>query len=363
MFKTILHASLIVGSVILPATVLAATPEPGTFTLTPQIGYYFFEGNQDVEDDVLFGLAPGYFLTRELAMEAVVQYVDTETDDTLNDEDLDGYLYHVDLLYHFNADDKLTPFVAAGLGGITLDDMPDGGDSAFLINYGAGLKYALTDALSLRGDVRHMVSFDDHYNNLAALVGITYSFGGSPTPRPKAQPVVRPAPVPPAPAAVSQPAPQPAVKDSDKDGVIDDLDRCPQTLAHFVVDNRGCPVMEEISVNLHVQFDHNKATIRPMYNSNLQEVGDFFKKAPNATAVIEGHTDSTGSAGYNQSLSQQRAEAVRLYLIENYGISPERLTAKGFGEEKPIASNVTESGRQTNRRVVATIQTMRRKMK
>jgi outer membrane protein OmpA-like peptidoglycan-associated protein len=76
----------------------------------------------------------------------------------------------------------------------------------------------------------------------------------------------------------------------------------------------------------------------------------IFKEYPNAKFSIEGHTDSVGAAKSNQLLSERRANAVRDYLIAN-GIAADRLTAQGFGEEKPIDSNNTKAGRANNRRV------------
>ncbi len=351
MKKYLLTSLALTGLTILPALSLAATPEPGTFTLTPQIGGYFFEGNQDLDDNIMFGLAPGYFFTRELAAELVIQYIDTETDFSSNNKDIDGWLYHVDLLYHFSPDNRLVPFIAAGVGGISVHDTPEGNDSSVQVNYGAGLKYALTENLDLRGDIRHMISFDDHVSNLAALVGLTYNFNQSVQPAP--EPIQKLTPV----------APAPIVLDSDGDGILDNLDQCPDTPTNLMVDAQGCPITEEISVDLRVKFDHDKANVKANYDAHCRKVADFLTTFPNATAIIEGHTDSTGSEEYNQQLSQQRAESVRQYFIDNFSIAPERLQAKGFGETSAIATNDTEAGRQDNRRVVATITTMRTKTK
>ena len=84
------------------------------------------------------------------------------------------------------------------------------------------------------------------------------------------------------------------------------------------------------------------------------------KTYPKTTAVIEGHTDNVGTAEYNQKLSDARANSVRQYLINNFGIKASRLTAVGYGLTKPIASNNTEEGRQENRRVQAVIKAMKK---
>ncbi|MCX8111880.1 MAG: OmpA family protein [Bacteroidia bacterium] len=99
----------------------------------------------------------------------------------------------------------------------------------------------------------------------------------------------------------------------------------------------------------NVFFDFDKAELKPESEAELLEVVRLLRMNPQWRVEIEGHTDSIGSAGYNQALSQRRAEAVRAYLIQQ-GISPERLTARGYGSSKPIADNRTEAGRALNRR-------------
>ncbi|MBW2180218.1 MAG: OmpA family protein [Deltaproteobacteria bacterium] len=107
------------------------------------------------------------------------------------------------------------------------------------------------------------------------------------------------------------------------------------------------------AIELRVEFDTNKSFVRPAYHERIKEVADYMNKHSDVDAVIEGHTDSRGSDQYNQSLSQRRADSVRQYLIDKFGISASRLTAKGYGESKPIADNNTAQGRQRNRRVIA----------
>lgn len=97
-------------------------------------------------------------------------------------------------------------------------------------------------------------------------------------------------------------------------------------------------------------FATNRATLAPGAMLSIDKLADILKQNPNEKVVVEGHTDSTGSASYNRQLSRQRAEAVRDALISR-GIDQERILARGFGESFPVASNDTEAGRQQNRRV------------
>ena len=85
----------------------------------------------------------------------------------------------------------------------------------------------------------------------------------------------------------------------------------------------------------------------------ISKVANFLKKYGGVSATVEGHTDANGSDQYNEKLSQSRANAVRDMLVSKYGIAANRLTAKGYGESKPIASNETVDGSAQNRRVVA----------
>lgn len=99
----------------------------------------------------------------------------------------------------------------------------------------------------------------------------------------------------------------------------------------------------------NIFFDYGKATLRPESNSELERLVKLMKDVPNLKIEISGHTDNTGSATFNETLSQQRAEAVVTYLTGK-GIAANRMVAKGYGSNQPVATNNTEDGRQQNRR-------------
>jgi OmpA-OmpF porin, OOP family len=100
-----------------------------------------------------------------------------------------------------------------------------------------------------------------------------------------------------------------------------------------------------------IRFRSGKSTIEPASFAVLAKVGEAIKLFPGASMVVEGHTDSEGSDSANLLLSQDRADAVRQYLISNLGIEAEKVSSVGYGEAKPIASNETETGRARNRRI------------
>jgi OOP family OmpA-OmpF porin len=124
-------------------------------------------------------------------------------------------------------------------------------------------------------------------------------------------------------------------------------------------------IIEKGRATLDIKFQTNKADIQPQYHEELARFADIIKRHPEFGSItIEGHTDSVGDAGYNQKLSQRRAESVRNYLITKLGVDAERLSAKGFGESKPIADNMVASGRLQNRRVEAAVDyTVEKKVK
>ena len=174
---------------------------------------------------------------------------------------------------------------------------------------------------------------------------------------PKPAPVVKPAPPPPPPKPSppppkpSPPPPPPPPKDSDGDGVTDDRDQCPNTPKGATVDARGCWVY---SGKEGVFFEFGKADIKADFYPLLDEAAEILKKNPTIKVEIQGHTDNMGSEAFNQTLSENRANAVKEYL-GGKGVSEDRLTTKGYNFSKPVASNDTEQGRAQNRRVEFTI--------
>ncbi len=135
--------------------------------------------------------------------------------------------------------------------------------------------------------------------------------------------------------------------DSDGDGVPDYKDQCPNTPAGAAVNALGC---QAAAVLEGVLFKLNSAELTDASKTKLNENAAKLNYSKGVSIEISGHTDSTGSAAYNKSLSQRRAESVLNYLV-NQGVSRDDLTAVGYGEEKPVATNSTAEGRQENRRV------------
>jgi len=103
-----------------------------------------------------------------------------------------------------------------------------------------------------------------------------------------------------------------------------------------------------------VLFDLNKADLKSSGMGNVGELAQFLQQNPDRKVIVEGYTDSTGSASYNQSLSERRADSVRMALVK-MGVDPARVVSQGYGKEYPVADNNSASGRAMNRRVEVTI--------
>ena len=139
--------------------------------------------------------------------------------------------------------------------------------------------------------------------------------------------------------------------------IVESKDYLKQTIALVV--EKGKPTVKDfelvkvgMSITLKgIYFDFNQATIKPESKPALDGAAKILKDNPTIKVEIQGHTDSVGSSAYNLKLSDSRAQAVVNYLVQNYGIDVNRLTAKGYGKTMPIADNSTAEGRALNRRV------------
>ena len=150
--------------------------------------------------------------------------------------------------------------------------------------------------------------------------------------------------------------------DSDGDGVYDGLDKCPETPGHLKVDLDGCPIeLSETETQLldtgmirtsSIRFASGTSDLSDASHAVLDEIAETLRHWPELSIEIGGHTDSQGAAAFNQTLSEQRAQAVLDDLLKRYGdLDAAQYSVKGYGEDAPIADNATRDGRAENRRV------------
>jgi outer membrane protein OmpA-like peptidoglycan-associated protein len=140
--------------------------------------------------------------------------------------------------------------------------------------------------------------------------------------------------------------------DTDGDSVLDKDDKCVDVKGTAA--NNGCPEVTEVAIKKlneyakTILFESGKASFQKQTFAVLQSITAILKEYPTAKFSIEGHTDDSGSVAFNQTLSENRASAVKNYLVEN-GIEADRLTAAGYGKSRPI--DKTKGGKANNRRV------------
>lgn len=362
MKKTFAVSILAAAAAGLSANVAAEGPWRASFG----VGLQTFDGGWDL-DDVATGVIG---IERQLSDDWGVEfrYMNSSPDHKYNSNiDADLNQGSLDLLRYYGGE-RWKPYAAIGLGHAEFDFDGAGDNAVTQANIGGGVRYLFDDNWSARLDLRAINSLDVEQTDGLVTLGVAYAFGDS-KPKPK------PAPI------------KPMEKDSDGDGVGDTKDRCANTPIGVVVNASGCPLdtdgdgvadykdkcpqtpagrqVDEMGckfvltrteqIRMEVNFVTNSAEIPAQYQAEIAKVADFLKKFGGVSAVIEGHSDSTGADAYNKTLSQRRADAVKAALVTRYGIDASRLTAIGYGEERPIATNDTREGRKQNRRVVAVL--------
>ncbi|MBE0599566.1 MAG: OmpA family protein [Desulfuromonadales bacterium] len=216
-FRLVMAAGMIFGLLAAPA---AAQIRPHAFYLSPQVGGYFFHGDQELKDAPMFSLGIGYHFSKNWSGEFTGAYVDTESK-IGSQQSVDLYLARFALLYHFRPEGRLVPHLTLGAGGLLFDGADGGSDLDAFIDYGVGLEYFINKSVSVMLQGRHMFTGENRhfegkeFQNFVATAGINFQIGGE-TERPE-------------------------VIDTDGDGVIDAFDRCPGTPLGVPVDGYGCP--------------------------------------------------------------------------------------------------------------------------
>jgi len=467
-------APVVLAAVLLLPLSARAETKAGSVEVTPFAGVNIFESRQNLENQIIFGGRLGYNITNHIGIEGTWDFIKTYVDDKNQRGSQQGaftsptdsvYItqYNLDLLYNFMPESWFNPYITAGYGLFHYSPKINNKNLSAL-DFGAGAKFWLSEHIALRADVRDNMIFDEHIHNVAMTMGVVFAFGGTPKTDKVAEPLdsdgdgvvdsLDKCPGTPAGVKVDKdgcpldsdgdgvpdyldkcpgtPAGTAVDKDgcpldSDRDGVTDSLDKCPGTPAGVKVDKDGCPLDSDgdgvpdyldkcpgtpvgvkvdqagcpldsdgdgvpdyldkcpgtpagvkvdkdgcppVVVPAHVKaaaaerfcskpaileihFDTDKSDIKPEYHDELKTVGDFLMYFPNAKGEISGHTDSIASYEYNQKLSERRAVSVEKYISTTFGINPGRITTKGYGEAKPIASNMEKAGRAMNRRIEA----------
>lgn len=334
---------LILG-LVLASSLLFGAQGDNKAEITATIGGVKPEGNLDMENSLIYGLRFGTYLEDkmfdilEFGFERAnsVDYENSNSETNIN-------RFFVDVIKEYDLSKDTALYALVGLGFENVrNPLFENEDDGFF-QYGVGLKHWINDDFALKAEVRHAITFERN-NNLFYTLGFTIPLGKKEKEAPVVEETPEPAPV------VKKEEPKPVVvdNDSDKDGVLNVDDKCPQTPLGKVVDDSGCTKL----IRLHVNFDYDKSNIKAAEMQKIIQVIEFMIANPEYTVVLDGNTDARGTQEYNMALGQRRADAVKKVLVQK-GIDSAKIMTRSFGEEKPVASNETAEGRAENRRVDA----------
>ncbi|MCL9819540.1 OmpA family protein [Helicobacter colisuis] len=303
-------------SLVLSSMLFAANNQ---FEITPQIGGSWHVDNQRMADDIdlSYGLKAGARVAPDVLLELGYDWI-THAEQSIPNAKTSFNRYYMNLVKEFEVWQSVSPYILGGVGYEDVSNNSQSLDSAPFGQYGVGLRWEAFEYLHFKTELRHLMSFDGR-SDVVAMLGFSIPFG-------------------------TYGAQQVAVAEEAKEA---------KEAKEVVVEETQEPALSHIHT-FNVEFPSDSAVVDPAYYPEIQDFAKYMEQNPEKTAVINGHTDSTGSAAYNQKLSEKRAVSVKNEIVKQ-GISSERLEAKGYGEEKPIASNKTREGRQKNRRVEAEV--------
>jgi OOP family OmpA-OmpF porin len=340
------------AALLLAAPAVHAAVESGFEANVGGVYQWFNDSKEGVDGHAGYRLGLGYQFTPNWVLELAGSY--NEADVTgAKDAKFKQTTAALDLMYNFMPEWRVTPYalLSAGYAWYKADgyksidpSLEKFKNDEAVLGAGLGLKANLTDNLFARLDGRYVNYTDSNIDDYIATLVLGYTFGESAQAAPAA-------------AEPMAPVAAPVDGDDDGDGIPNSRDKCPGTSPGAKVDADGCYIIIEkpVTIRLEVLFDFDKSVVKPEYYPEIKKVAEFMKQYPMTDTVIEGHTDSKGTNAYNLSLSQRRAEAVRMVLINQFKVEPSRLSSVGYGEERPVADNKTEQGRQLNRRVIAVV--------
>ena len=444
-------------SLLATATPGFAENRAGAVTVSPYVGGYVFDHEQsyqNLETSPVYGIRAGYNFTENWGAEARFGYINADSR-RADGQEANVLTYGIDALFHFNVTPEFVPFLAAGIGGMHHNFPGDqmGNYPEYAPNYGAGIKYFVSDNVALRADVRHVILPDDELHNLEYTAGATFQFGGAKPAVQQAVAVEEAAPVvvvqkeaapvivevkekDTTPPTVSLTAPGQGATNADINRQVsvafsEAMDPATVNGQTFTLQNGTMPVpgtvknssatsasfmsanrlepgtqytgristgtrdlagnalpsdyvwsfvtepvpetkvvtnvvtkteTEVVVVNKFVMlgkshFEFDKASLTLEGKDMLKKNVKIMEDNPALRVQISGHTSASGSAKYNQKLSERRANAARSYLVQEGGIARERIETIGYGETRPAQAesnpaNLNSEAAKANMRII-----------
>ncbi len=370
-------------------------------------GIHFFEGDQETQHGLLGVFRAAHDFGDHWTLEgtfALLPYLkpnrifSTRAGDYRPGLDSDTWAagLAIDGRYHFTRKYRLDPYLAIGVGAMLYgDDRVDGDNRDLALRAGGGLLYHFSETLALQLDARGMRVLNIGQANLQTTLGLAWTPGGRPEAVFQVIGGVRDSdgdglsdweelniyftdPLNPDTDGdglsdydeVRRHGTDPLNPDTDGDGLSDyeevslygtdplkrDTDAGGVDDWHEIMVDGTDPLNPADDLQLHtlyLNFDYDQAIIRPEFRESLDVIGLTLSRDPDATARIEGHADRLQRSNpvYNQTLSERRAQAVKQYLADRAGIAPQRITAVGYGFQRPREPNDPVKGNPVNRRV------------
>lgn len=312
-------------------------------------GVNFNDNDRSVHNDqsVIVGAGFGRYVAPKSTLEFSLDY--TDRDVSRSNSDKWSSTHATGSLRHFIGNGDWQGYLMAG-GGVSrrsLDSISNSVDYVPVFQVGAGVQNRVSKSVALRGELGYRFDFDDEAIASESQFGDVYLTFGAVIGLSEVSAPVAVADA--ADAPIEPPPPPPVDGDDDNDGVLNSVDKCPNTPAGEAVGPDGCPIAVVIDLR-GVNFAFDKSDLSAESITILDQAVDALTRYPALKVEVAGHTDSIGTEAYNQGLSERRARAVYDYLT-GHGISADRLSGPtGYGETRPIDSNATADGRARNRR-------------
>ena len=357
---------------------LQAADNDDSWYFSPILSYIKADSDRQADDGFGLMLGLGKKVSDNWNIEVSVAMDNLDFETGSGEYKQQGLIF--DGLYFFNRGTGLQTFGVVG-GGFLDTDIGTVDSTNRMLNVGVGMMQQISDSgMKFRADIRYRMDMDDasvatesKFNDTMLNVGLSIPFGDEQTSKSSKavnetdsnkdsdnDGVVDADDRCPGTAAgvkvdskgclivVKEPV---AAKemDSDKDGVADNMDNCPDTASGVSVDTKGCELQKSFVLK-GVNFVTGSNVLTAESKVILDDVAAILIQNSDLNVELAGYTDNRGNVSFNQRLSKKRAESVKAYLV-NKGADENRMTAKGYGIDEPIADNASSEGRAKNRRV------------
>lgn len=304
----------------------------GSYYGSVNLGEYNTAESRNMDSPTTGGFDGGYNFTNYLAVQGGFNFFQP-TDENNSNNSHKSVFGRLEGVFNLPTNTRFSPYFLGGLGWLELQG------NHFAPDLGAGLRVFVSPKISFGLTYRHIFQLNPSKGDNMFTGAVSYYFGtgnvyvgpalskSAPTRQKEAQKFRQE-------SKYELPAGFPPCKTSGEVGCI------------RLVGNKA-------TMNLDVKFAIDKSIITSSYQPQLNALGEFLQKYPTMSMQINGYTSNTGTYKHNQKLSDNRAAAVKKYLLKEYKVSPSRLTTKGWGWTHPVASNKSIGGRAENRRVEA----------